>query len=968
MFFLFVLVCCYESLFGKLADICFFASWSLDNYQLATQLATALLVQLQKNGAHGNLDIRAYIKEWIGRGSADEVEWLCSSVHSVMECHMEVQTLRRSLRMPLILAEPSFVSDLQQGGAFRAVLRFGVLSRLNCIIEDGLDSVLSVLGHEELAKRGCGTIDLFTLDTDLKARHVSTEELSLAIASRYRTIVGLEAPATWWDRSCDIALMIGSFVHGLGAYEAMRADEDLPFSYKMKQYADSDEACWSASVAFQAAATASHTVFDNALESVKTVAAREIQAAVSAAAAAAAKREQDALALRQALRQGGAAADAIYEDIMSTASMPGLAAPMEKGIKFTKNDKRLVTVPRLRSAIIEAVRSTTRVASKTDESALASVATPVSMESKDENAASVEVVSVNAVSAVEDTFPMPDSRVLDRRLMDILNVLECNDVSKIYKIADDNVCWKAKDDVLVNRRVRSNALYHIYESKHTVQRLLTEYSGVGINGYQCGSSHRSLDDGSDYGIGSACSDLAQVAYGADAHRYLRAIGVPMNLTRFAITALAYSEASTVQNMLEMEQIRFYGKQSQGPPEGNAQQQQMENKGDTVSATLDQSPTLAVDNVTVEAPKSGNSEEPSVATPSIKVEATQKEENDSKLEVSEGKLPVEPLRGALFDHVPEEFRGNAKLRAAICSAVLVYSFPSTMPGPKVVDSSLWGSLRNEFGTADDTPPVPLFSMDVFMKRVQVFADSVDLPSSEKVREYVENVLLPCCLRLCVLGNGPSVHDCRGSNGEFSTSLGVSLYPEPSKDMQSPLPDPCMELEEQSQEAVAYASAILRRVRLMRTALCIARGDVSLEKVKEATQSSFACKNLSGLPMWWCPWIHDIALLVHAATGGLFSIVKDRHENISSVFSHTAIVQSMNSIFVAKATRTLPTSVVEGSSADDPQDSIDLLAKEFPSANTLERRLAILCAVAASSLPEEVRFDHLPMFDNGGWPRL
>ena len=90
-----------------------------------------------------------------------------------------------------------------------------------------------------------------TLDADLRARHVSAEELSLAVGSYYRAAVDLDAPASWWDRSCDIALIIGTFVHGLGNYEAMRNDEELPFFHKIKGHAESDEACVSATTAFQ---------------------------------------------------------------------------------------------------------------------------------------------------------------------------------------------------------------------------------------------------------------------------------------------------------------------------------------------------------------------------------------------------------------------------------------------------------------------------------------------------------------------------------------------------------------------------------------------------------------------------------------------------------------------------------------------------------------------------------------------
>ena len=130
----------------------------------------------------------------------------------------------------------------------------------------------------------------------------------------------------------------------------------------------------------------------------------------------------------------------------------------------------------------------------------------------------------------------------------------------------------------------------------------------------------------------------------------------------------------------------------------------------------------------------------------------------------------------------------------------------------------------------------------------------------------------------------------------------------------------------------------------------------------------CKNLDGLPLWWCPWLHDVALVVHAASHGLFSIIKDRRQtdDPGNAFSRQSIVQTMYSTFVADE-NALPTSIVDRSAPDDTNEWIDQHAEEFPTANVLERRLAFLCAEATSSLDDETRYDNLPMFDHGGWPR-
>jgi hypothetical protein len=167
--------------------------------------------------------------------------------------------------------------------------------RLNSFVEKCLDSVLSSLGHEELGKRGCASSDLAVLDTDLKARYVTTEELSLAISASFKRIQSTP-PATWWDRCCDVALIVGTFVHGLGNYKAMRADLELPFSERIRK-----DTSLSSSVAhdtFVAATNAARKVFDDALEAGRIKAELEVQAAVAAAAKMASKREEDAAKLR----------------------------------------------------------------------------------------------------------------------------------------------------------------------------------------------------------------------------------------------------------------------------------------------------------------------------------------------------------------------------------------------------------------------------------------------------------------------------------------------------------------------------------------------------------------------------------------------------------------------------------------------------------------------------------------------
>lgn len=61
------------------------------------------------------------------------------------------------------------------------------------------------------------------------------EELSHAIGKRIDEIAEgcpFNKLTSWWDRSCDLSLLIGTFYHGLGNYDVIFTDKTLPFESK----------------------------------------------------------------------------------------------------------------------------------------------------------------------------------------------------------------------------------------------------------------------------------------------------------------------------------------------------------------------------------------------------------------------------------------------------------------------------------------------------------------------------------------------------------------------------------------------------------------------------------------------------------------------------------------------------------------------------------------------------------------
>ena len=898
-----------------LQDLEFFCRSYL--FQIALQVAVVLVQQ----GADGSsfANVRSMFQEWLGGNCSKELDWICDSIRSAMQYYEEVKSGRRVLRMPIILADPDYMDELRGGAGFRALRRVGVLRRINNVFDHCLDSILDSLGHQELGKRGCSIAELGAMDADLKSRHVSSEELSLVVGSLLPKL-SLRAPAEWWNRECDIALVIGTFAHGLGNYEAMINDSDLPFIVKVKKAAEEDFFCRTASKCFRRASAAARKTFDDALEAARIKAELEVQAAVAAAAKAAAKREEDAAVLRK----GGADAEAVMNEMPDTQ--------VEKAFEFDGTDSHFVTLPRM----IQDIHNEMERISAGSLSKEASQ----EMDGNDEQAEVLEEEDDGATTGRGripiHPLPMPDARVLDHRLLQILKTIEerLGQGSDMETDESNPDMWKKTDDVLTNILSRRQALVKFVGSSLDAQ--IDEFSGIGIGGNQCGAQHRSLNDGSDYGYGSASHQLANVAYGTDSPRYLRALGIPMNLTRYAVSALVYADASYVNKLLDAEYLRFYGEDELSDAEHNGVPLSARSNSGTDPPGEPEKPVKSEDETTAAEkgdaekldaePTTNGSEKPASPSPTKKVAPKVN--------------PIDPVT-----RIPSDFRENAQLRASVCLAAVLYGFPASNDGS--VHESMYVYLEKE-GIA-----IPrangLFSRSMFRDAVSSLAPDVAVPDAESLSLYVETVLLPHCLRLCVYGNGPTNRSARGSQGEYECAYGVSVHPEPGKDHPSPLPDPCLSLQDHSLEAVGQANALLRRVRLLRSLQYACQHG----KLPDASLASPS----RPLPLWWKS-CHDVALLVDAATFGLFAVIPRRAEH--PAFGATPVAQHFRATLLQspKLQQFLDTKA---------EAWIEQQAEAFPTLNQLERRLGAMGWQATAGLATDQRYDNLPMFDHGGWPR-
>lgn len=332
-----------------------------------------------------------------------------------------------------------------------------------------------------------------------------------------------------------------------------------------------------------------------------------------------------------------------------------------------------------------------------------------------------------------------------------------------------------------------------------------------------------------------------------------------------------------------------------------------------------------------------------------------------------------------------FRRNATSRILFNSLILYYGSP-LLEGKEpysIVHSSIWNSLfgnpspstrhearesssaSDDFFTFDD-----LLAMDNFSSH---FEDSHGhlLISAVECESYLNTVLLPHCLRLC-LGWAPAINE----NDTWSTSQSDT------DSSLSPLPDPCLPLSLHSEASVTNAVAIIRRVRLIRAIRFIVGGGVPVVHLLSFLRGPTMRRNLDGLPIWWCPWIHDLAILIYVSAHGLLAVTakyqqQKFNQDNDPIFGNAAIQRHLRALFVdgrQGMKPALPRSFLSNSSKSNIESWLSKHAGMFPSEQILERRLALICSeltTTAASMSSQRegnawRYDNIPMFDHCGWP--
>uniref|UniRef100_A0A7S1B9C3 Uncharacterized protein n=2 Tax=Corethron hystrix TaxID=216773 RepID=A0A7S1B9C3_9STRA len=322
--------------------------------------------------------------------------------------------------------------------------------------------------------------------------------------------------------------------------------------------------------------------------------------------------------------------------------------------------------------------------------------------------------------------------------------------------------------------------------------------------------------------------------------------------------------------------------------------------------------------------------------------------------------------------------DVKQRATFCTIILRHGgcvHGTSSEDATIVHSDVLEALHgsgNDISTVKSTSSktaVPLFSAKNVLELMR-HAGSEEEMTGAKVIKYLEDELLPHCVRLCLQGvRGKWSSKTELPHNLKNDDLGkiVSIHDHELRTQLSPLPDPWLPLSHHGDGAITRALVLLRRVRLLKCVRWITGGNVPRAKLVAFLRGTFMRRSVIELPVWWCPWVHDLALLVGTASFGLLSLKKMRTPGLGiAQITKPAIEKFIREVFVEG--KKLPRHILKCS--DAVETWVEEEKHKFPSAMTVERRISMMCSKLSEKYAHKIDgdscYNELPFFDQGAWP--
>ncbi|CAN0217051.1 unnamed protein product, partial [Scytosiphon promiscuus] len=169
------------------------------------------------NGGGGGSGKRPAAKE-------EDSEFVRQAMNAAKNIQEQIANGVRTIDIPGVLREDKFVEKLvKQGLAKKALQRLDLLRRLQTMVSKGIETVLREMPRADRQSRSESVEDM-DLQVSALAQFALAEALPLGdVRPRWASSI-----LPWWDLDCDRDLLLGTFLHGFGAYPKMKGDPRLP--------------------------------------------------------------------------------------------------------------------------------------------------------------------------------------------------------------------------------------------------------------------------------------------------------------------------------------------------------------------------------------------------------------------------------------------------------------------------------------------------------------------------------------------------------------------------------------------------------------------------------------------------------------------------------------------------------------------------------------------------------------------
>jgi len=874
-------------------------------YQLGLQASVPLIESYE-------LKSESFVKKFNSILHTCDGRWVMNAIHSSLKFFELSQIQERDVRIPQTLIQSDFVSRLRSGIALSSLHSLAFMTRFNRIVDNAVETIISELGKEELGTRGCYISDASTLDMDLKARHVTPEELSQIIGcylsqSWKNQQLARWMPAPWWDYSCDLALIIGTFYHGLGNYQGILHDKSLPFSRRI--HASSEGLDMNQAIGNFACVSKSATaVFVEAMskqkEADKLVKLKQKEEKE--------KQESSEKIVEHEMNNEAPKADKVALFSTDTEN------PKSKNMHdIDIISSFMITLPELSRSIHQDLRE-------------------------------VMKKSRNVENSIIKPY-LPSSKCLDDRLHELVNLIEMTSLPK------------DSDGIDSVHNTPTSVDYNSIISKSFFDAIgLVENTKIPLQGPFYNALSNDTINHYDTELSAwSCMTTPKDHRGA---------AVPTIITRYGLAALVYTNEYMLNQVIETE---FTANDSSNP-----------------TKPIDKSSSAMINTQAVPIEV--------ISTPAI-VKSTFLSDNNTSSETTHSSqsnkvseiIPFQPQIHTVLQNDPQ-------LRNGLCAALLCCGMPlcSSLNINDIQSRESFFQTSHLLQVAARIMGRNIFEMDGLLM------DDTNKPllSVKEMNQYLNDVLIPHCMRLCLFGKDYGIDSINKNEAETSNNDISSVSNKITEIMFSKrsfteithaivLPDPLIHIQDHTQCSIEHAMSLLRRIKLssaIQTIMCSC-GDnrsneqsdlISKDVLMQVLKSpKLTARNNSEVPIWWCPWLHDYALLQYASKFGLLTIIMDHNEmngdesncdsinTTSSRFAGTALDSSHLEIYIHKflfegfhdddenisvgTEPFMPKHITDKASLEEMESVVEQELSQFPSVLVVEQRLSFICSEICKS---------------------